>query len=223
MKKKQRIPGYFKSNNKFKDKNNNLNSFLKSFKESFEFTKENWFMISSLSIVCLCITLIRAYSVTFSGNVGVSVEYVQYYITGNLYKLVTFISFPFGIIVSIVIIPVYVSVILMRDNKYRKVREVSRDTLQSEMNMNKVFPIRRIFFVMLIIFLINLVINLFLLYFLAVEIKYVYWIFIMSLVISFFSLCMPFIMMGVFIFTDEKINLKVYVLIATFFMQDRVG
>lgn len=216
MKKKQRIPGYFKSNNKFRDKNNNLNSFLKSFKESFEFTKENWFMISSLSIACLCITLIRAYSVTFSGNVGAAAEYVQYYITGNLYKLVTFISFPFGIIVSIAIIPVCVSVILMRDNKCGKVREISRDALQSEMNMNKVFPIRRIFFVMLIIFLISLVINLFLLYFLAVEIKYVYWIFIMSLVISFFSLCMPFIMMAVFIFTDEKINLKVYVLIATF-------
>ena len=216
MKKKQRIPGYFKSNNKFRDKNNNLNSFLKSFKESFEFTKENWFMISSLSIACLCITLIRAYSVTFSGNVGAAAEYVQYYITGNLYKLVTFISFPFGIIVSIVIIPVCVSVILMRDNKCGKVRGISRDALQSEMNMTKVFPIRRIFFVMLIIFLISLVINLFLLYFLAVEIKYVYWIFIMSLVISFFSLCMPFIMMAVFIFTDEKINLKVYVLIATF-------
>ena len=106
----------------------------------------------------------------------------------------------------------------MRDNKYGKVREVSRDTLQSKMNMNKVFPIRRIFFVVLIIFLISLVINLFLLYFLAVEIKYVRWIFIMSLVISFFSLCMPFIMMAVFIFADEKINLKVYVLIATFFM-----
>lgn len=218
VKKKQRIPGYFKSNNKFRDKNNNLNSFLKSLKESFEFTKENWFMISSLSIGCLCITLIRAYSVTFSGNVGAAAEYVQYYITGNLYKLVTFISFPFGFIVSIVIIPVCVSVILMRDNKYGKVREASRDTLQSKMNMNKVFPIRRIFFVVLIIFLISLVINLFLLYFLVVEIKYVSWIFIMSLVISFFSLCMPFIMMAVFIFADEKINLKVYVLIATFFM-----
>ena len=32
MKKKHRIPGYFKSNNKFRDKNNNLNSFLKSLK-----------------------------------------------------------------------------------------------------------------------------------------------------------------------------------------------
>ena len=40
----------------------------------------------------------------------------------------------------------------------------------------------------------------------------------MSLVISFFSLCMPFIMMAVFIFTDEKINLKVCVLVVTFVM-----
>ena len=86
MKKKQRIPGYFKSNNKFRDKNNNLNSFLKSFKESFEFTKENWFVISSLSIICLCITLVRAYSVTFSGNIGVAAEYVQYYMAGNIYS-----------------------------------------------------------------------------------------------------------------------------------------
>lgn len=216
MKKKQRIPGYFNSNNKFRDKNNNLNSFLKSLKESSEFTKENWFMISSLSIVCLCITLIRTYSVAFSGNIGVAAEYVQYYITGNIYKLVTFISFPFGIIVSMVIIPVCVSTILMRDNKCGEVREVSRDTLQSKMNTNKIFPVRRILFVMLITFIINLVINFFLLYFLVVEIKYMCWIFITSLVISFFSLCIPFIMRAVFIFDGKKINLKVYVLIATF-------
>lgn len=218
MKKKQRIPGYFKSNNKFRDKNNNLNSFLKSFKESFEFTKENWFVISSLSIICLCITLVRAYSVTFSGNIGVAAEYVQYYMTGNIYKLVTFISFPIGFIVATIIIPVCISTLLIRDNKYGKVKGVLRNALQASVNNNKNLLMRRMLFVILIIFLISSSINFFILYFLVVKIEYVYWIFTRSLAISFCSLCIPFIMSTVCVFTGNKVKVKVCVLVATFVM-----
>ena len=127
MKKKQRISKYIKSNNEFKHKNDNLKGYLKSLKESFKFIKENWLMVSSLLVICLCITLIRAYSVVFSGNIGAAAEYVQYYITGNIYKLIAFISIPFGIIVATVIIPMCVSTVLIRDSKYGKLEEMSRD------------------------------------------------------------------------------------------------
>lgn len=217
MKKKQRISKYVKSNNEFKHKNYNLNGYLKSLKESFKFIKENWVMVSSLLVICLCITLIRAYSVVFSGNIGAAAEYVQYYITGNIYKLIAFISIPFGIIVATVIIPMCVSTVLIRDSKYGKLEERSRDISTRRVSVIKTL-IWHALLIWLINFLITLSINFSLLYFLVVENKYLFWIFKQSLIISLSSLLISFIMIIVCTSVGDKIKLKVCMLISTFVM-----
>lgn len=217
MKKKQRISKYIKSNNEFKHKNDNLKGYLKSLKESFKFIKENWLMVSSLLVICLCITLIRAYSVVFSGNIGAAAEYVQYYITGNIYKLIAFISIPFGIIVATVIIPMCVSTVLIRDSKYGKLEEMSRDISKRRVSVIKTL-IWHALLIWLINFLITLSINFSLLYFLVVENKYLFWIFKQSLIISLFSLLIPFVMIIVCTSVGDKIKLKVCMLISTFVM-----
>ena len=217
MKKKQRISKYIKSNNEFKHKNDNLKGYLKSLKESFKFIKENWLMVSSLLVICLCITLIRAYSVVFSGNIGAAAEYVQYYITGNIYKLIAFISIPFGIIVATVIIPMCVSTVLIRDSKYGKLEEMSRDISKRRVSVIKTL-IWHALLIWLFNFLITLSINFSLLYFLVVENKYLFWIFEQSLIISLSSLLIPFVMVIVCASVGDKIKLKVCMLISTFVM-----